>query len=138
MKYNPDSIGLIPDGEKCFIEVLEAVDHTAKNGNESIKLTVGVWEDVSMRAKIPVYLTQIYAFLFKHGCTALLGEAKFKSGEIFASDFIGKSCDAIIGIERGEYDGKKTEKNIVIDFLPRTAPAPERNAPPASDEEMPF
>lgn len=133
MKYDPEAIGIIPAGTECFAEVMESVDHTSKEGKESIKITFGIWEDVSMRCKIPVYITPKYALLFKHAIVSMIGEDKFKSGEILASDFVGKKCNVVIGVENSTYQGRDTQKNIVVD-IKKT----EYNKPATNEEPLPF
>ena len=128
---------LIPDGAKCFSEVMEAENHTSKeSGKESIMLKLAIWEDTSIRTYLFVYLTPAFMLLFKHGCIALLGVQKYKSGNIQAEDFIGKSCNVIIGIEKDK-TGKYLDKNKVKDFCIEEVkkPAPQSNQ---NDESLPF
>lgn len=140
MNYKPlsdsdiESINLIPEDSQCYAEVLEASNHISKDkGNESIKLVLGIWEDVSMRCKIFVYLTPNFPKLFKHAVVSMIGIDKYNSGDISCDDFINKTCDVIIGIEngKGEYEGKK--KNIIKDFLPT-----KYNKKHEKDNDMPF
>ena len=109
---------LIPEGEKCFAEVKESVDHTSQEGKESIKLKLAIWEDVSIRTYIFVYLTPAFMLLFKHACIALIGKEKYESGNIQAHDFEDKSCDVIIGVKKDK-TGKYPDKNIIKDFIER-------------------
>lgn len=126
---------LIPDGEKCYAEVKESSNHISKEGKESIMLNLDIWEDVSVRCKLYVYLTPAFMLLFKHACIAMLGQEKYDSGNIQAEDFLNKSCDVIIGIQKDK-KGQYPDKNIVKDFVVRSGSKPECNQ--QNNDGLPF
>lgn len=118
MNFNNEEVVVLEDGGKYYAEVSEAVNHTAKStGKESIKLVFDLFGTTSRVGQLPVYITPKFAKLFKHGIVAMLGEEKFKSNIVDAEDFVGKNCIVQVGIETGEYEGRKTEKFIVRDIL---------------------
>ena len=121
MKFEPkteeqiDAMFIIPDGTRCFCEVKEAGNHISKEGKESIKLHLAIWEDATIRTYLDVYLTPAFMKLFKHAADAMLTQEKYESGDIGPEDYEGKSCDCIIGIEKAK--GNFKEKNYIKDFI---------------------
>jgi hypothetical protein len=118
MNYTPmtdeeiENANLIPDSTECNAEIIESMEHTSKEGKESIKLIVEVYHGEG-KQKIFCYLTPAYAKLWKHAIVTMLGETVYQSGNISASMFEYKLCKVIIGVD--EYKGKK--KNIITDFI---------------------
>ena len=107
---------LIPDGSTCFAEVLEATDHTSNAGKESIKLKLQIWEGEIRKGIVFVYLTPAFAMLYKHACFAMLTQEIYESGTIAADNYVGKSCDVVIGVHKDK-SGTFPPKNVIKDFV---------------------
>jgi hypothetical protein len=137
MNYTPmtdeeiATANLIPDGTECAFEVAAASAHTSKARKESIKLALSVYYG-DMTRRIDVYLTPNYPKLFKHAIVSMLSQAEYEAGNISAEVFEDKTGRVIVGVEDNVYNGEKTKKNVVRDFLKST------NATTAKDNDLPF
>jgi hypothetical protein len=122
-KYTPksdaelSSAKLIPDGIYNF-EVMSAVHHISKTGNESIKLYLKIWDNDGKERFIYDYLSDSVSFHFKlkHFCMGTGLKGKYD-----ANTFNENDCQCMTGkLKIGKYKDRNdngTEKNTVLDYL---------------------
>jgi hypothetical protein len=77
--------------------------------------------------------------LFKHAAVAMGLQGKYDCGDLQATDFFQRSCDCVIGIEKGkenvEKGGMYPDKNTIKDFIQN---ATKPTIPTKEDDGMPF
>lgn len=139
---------LLPKGQYGF-EITNGEDAVSKSGNEMIKLWVTVFDANGGQNMFFDYLLESMAFKLRHAADACGLLAKYESGELVASDFIGKTGQCKVGIEPGKprEDGsgdKYPDKNRINDYVASGAsatPSAARPGPgdaPMIDDEIPF
>jgi hypothetical protein len=134
MNYTPmtdeeiATANLIPDGTECSFEVAAASLHTSKAGKESIKLALSVFNGDATR-RIYVYITPSFPMLFKRAICTMLSQEQYEAGGISPEAFEDKTGRVIVGVEDNVYNGEKTKKNVIRDFLKSTT---------AKDNDLPF
>lgn len=99
------------------LEITEAEDTVVKGTDrEQIKLRVAVWDGDRIRARIFDYLNESVAYKIRHICEATGQMAKYESGELKATDLLGKMCKGKIVIEKDK-KGQYPDKNKIQDYL---------------------
>ncbi len=136
--------GLIPAKTIVPFEVTAAEDSKSKAGNDMIVADLRLFTDDGKTRSIRVYLLEAMPALLFHFCTYSGLATEYGNGTLKASDCIGKTGYAEMGIKidkSGQYD----PQNIVKDFVrpeklkpgamaPKPAPAAGENL----DEDVPF
>jgi len=123
MKVNPrtdkefQDMKLMEPGEYAFT-VSEAVETYSQAGNEMIKLTLKVINNLGRVYTINDFLLDSDAMGFKirHLCDAVGLIDKYESGEINAKDILNKRGMAKISIQKDK-KGIYSDKNIVSDYI---------------------
>lgn len=140
----------------CSFEILPGVtlnnkvystsDCTSKNGNDMIMLVVNVFNDNGDTKILMDYLLEIAASKLRNAAVACNLLDKYESGQLFASDFIGKKGDLRIGIEKDK-TGQYADKNKILNYVTEKGSMPINEYPatmhPALnnsilDDEVPF
>lgn len=149
MRFEPlkeeDLISLIPDGTYAF-EVLEAQDATSRNGNEMIKLKLGIEYNGKQRIVFD-YLLEVMRFKLIHFCESTNLTHKYDNGTLTASDCEGKKGRVSIITEEqpgfakqnkvSDYIGTKAAK-AVNGSKPAGIGAPKVEEDTFQDQDIPF
>lgn len=106
---------LLPEGQYPF-EISGGEDTTSKAGNDMIKLTVRVFKDDGTFSLVTDYLMEQMMFKLKHACDACGLSEKYKSGELLGSDFIGKTGELKLKIQK-DTTGNYPDKNSIADYV---------------------
>lgn len=127
-----------PGNHKCA--VVECEEGTSRAGNEMFTLTLSVngyefkdWvgENVS-------------PWKLRHLVIGILGEKKWDSGEVKASELVGNTIDAELYHEDDEYEGKPIVRVRVRDYIVDGKPAKKATKPKdvkpveVADDDLPF
>lgn len=129
---------LMKEGEYDFL-VKDAKAHiNQKNGNQSIKLSVQVYNADGSSRIIDCYLSVNYKKLFAHFFSAVGLEDACKSGAITPEICINKSGRCLIGVDAQE-GSKFDPKNVILDFV-KASPSQQRSQEidPNFDDNIPF
>lgn len=107
---------LLPDGDYNF-NIIESSDKVSKSGNEMVHIVLNI-EHNNKFYLIHDYLLENDMMLFKirHCCEGLGLIDKYNSGEISASDFIGKKGKVRL-MSKSDKNGIYDTKNVVKDYL---------------------
>jgi len=121
LSFNPQSevdiLNLMPDGEYDFV-VKSADNHRSmKTGNQSIKLTLSVYDKAGKENTVFCYLSPNYMFLLKHFCDATGLEGAYEAGNLSPELCFGKSGRCKIAIEEPAEGSNYLPKNTVKDFV---------------------
>lgn len=139
-------MNLWPAGEYGF-EILEYAnfgqnsyvtkDTKSSAGNEMILLVVKVVNNEGNSIIIIDYLLEKMAFKLKHAAYSCgLGD-KYESGKLFATDFIGKSGNLKLKIDKDK-DRKYPDKNGVADYVPLEDNKQYQESKRDPEDEIPF
>lgn len=132
-------LNLIPDGEYNYL-VKDAVHHRSKSsGNESIKMTLTVYDQHGREHTIYCYLTTNYMFLLKHFTDSCGLESAYENGSLspeMCKNQVGR-CKVII--EQPEEGTNYLPKNIIKDFCKRQMSEPPKSELNSiDDKDIPF
>lgn len=128
----------IPKGEYDF-EVLEASDETSKSGNDMIKINMAIWQGDRVLCRVFDYLLPAMEAKLRHACDACGLLDRYQSGNLQASDFMGRTGKVKIKIKKAT--AEYAEKNEVEDYVCRPAKilGSQRNVEQKpNDENLPF
>ena len=106
---------LLPEGEYGF-EISGGEDTTSKAGNDMIKLTVRVFKDDGKFLLVDDYLLESMMYKIKHACDACGLQEQYESGNLFGSDFIGKTGMLKLKIQR-DTTGNYPDRNSIVDYI---------------------
>lgn len=106
---------LLPEGIYGF-EISMGEDTTSKKGNEMIKLTVRLFKDDGKFILVDDYLLESMMFKLKHACDACGLSDKYQSGELVAADFVGKTGNLKLKIQK-DTTGNYPDRNSIADYL---------------------
>lgn len=151
MRFEPkteeelQSMNLLEGGEYDF-EVLDAKDDTSKNGNDMVKLKLGVYGDGERQHWVYDYLVATEASAYKirgfAESAGLLNE--YLLGEINAEQMVGKTGRCQIGIQKDK-SGQYPDKNIVRNYIKaESSGGAKKESKPANggavvmDDDIPF
>lgn len=95
-------------------EVTDACEKTSEAGNEMIELTLRLSDGERTRL-INDHLLDKTPEKTRHACAACGLLAQYESGELSAVDFIGKTGNVSLRIEKGR-NGYR-DKNMIADYL---------------------
>lgn len=126
MEFNPEDgassggFDLLPEG-MYDVKVIEAEERVSQKGNQMIALTLSARHPDGYDCRIWDYLVSTSAAVFKirmfcHGADLM---KQFESGRLKASECIGRTLTAKIGVESGR-DGY-SDRNTIIDYQPSGA-----------------
>ena len=111
--------GLIPAKTICDVEVINSEDRTSKGGNEMIELNLKVFHE-GRTTSIKDFIVFSDAYLSKkkrsEACISFDLVKQEKSGQLFASDFTGKSGKVMIGIQTDK-NGEYPDKNNILAYV---------------------
>lgn len=135
------SEGLIPAKTICDIEVLKATDEVSKtSNNEMIVLKLKVFHGNGFKI-ITDYITfgnsNAAEFKLRRSCETFGIINAYNSGNVFASDYEGKSGKAKIGIQ-SDKTGQYPDKNVINEYLKPESPMGENAAKVELKDEVPF
>lgn len=125
MRFTPkteqelQAMALVEPGEYSF-QVIEALDQTAKSGNEMIKLKLKIWDNMGRERLIFDYVLEAMAFKLRHFCDATGLTEKYEAGELRASDCPGRAGKLDLSLETGKQKpegGYYPDKNSVKDYI---------------------
>ncbi len=146
MKFNVKSdaelsvMNLIPEGEYQF-EVQSAEDTTSKSGNDMIKLVLCVWDSEGRQHTIYDYLLEAMPKKLKHFAKHIGLLDKYESGELLATECIGK-CGTLHLVIQEDKTGKYPPKNSVADYLEKKDFVAQASTPVTEadlfDDSIPF
>lgn len=131
---------LLPKGDYDF-QVLEAEDTKSKQGNDMIKVNLGIFHGEAMRLRVFDYLLSAMEAKLRHFCdtTGLL--AVYEAGTLCAQDCKGRSGRVKLIVEEDE-SGKYDTKNVVKDYICRPAKPIGHSVEPAptlpAEDDIPF
>ena len=131
-KFNP-----IPKGEYDF-EVLEASDETSKSGNDMIKINLAIWQGDKVLCRVFDYLLPAMEAKLRHACDACGLLDRYQSGNLQASDFMGRTGKVKIRIKKAT--SEYAEKNEVEDYICRPAKefGSQNKETTPNEENLPF
>lgn len=109
--------GLIQPGTYDF-EVMFATDDISGKGNEMIILGLNVFDDSGRARSIKDYLLESMAYKLRHAADACDLISQYESGNLVASDFVGKTGKLKIVIQKDKA-GQYPDKNSVQDYIKR-------------------
>lgn len=121
MKFTPKSDKelaeerLIPEGTYGF-EISGGVDKVSKAGNEMIELTVRVFKPDGNFVLVTDYLMEAILYKVSHAAKACGLEDKYNAGNLHGEDFIGKTGELKLGIQKDK-NGQYPDKNVVKDYI---------------------
>ncbi len=136
---------LLPEGQYGF-EISGGVDKTSKAGNEMIELTVRVFKEDGTFLLVTDYLMEVILYKVSHAAKVCGLEDKYNAGTLEAGDFIGKTGQLKLGIQKDK-NGQYPDKNVVKDYVvpkdgEESAPPKGSNAAAAKkddlEDEIPF
>lgn len=125
MRFNPkseneiQSAGLIEEGIYNF-QITLATDEVSSKGNEMIKLTIKIWDNNDCEKIIFDYLLEAMHYKLRHFAEVTGLIKKYESGELTASDCVGKSGKLNLVIQEGKPKpdgGFYPNKNSVKDYV---------------------
>lgn len=146
--------GLLQPGTYSF-EIVAAEEKTSAKGNDMIELKLFVYDDEGRPRTMRDFLTESIAYKLRHAAEVCGLLDDYEAGELTASDFIGKTGQLKIRIEKDK-SGQYPDKNGVADYIkpedsivrPVSAhnrakadgyqAAKEAQAPIELDDEIPF
>ena len=117
MRFNPDAEDaplLLAPGEYDF-EVLGAEEKTSSSGNDMFVLKLRAGSNGNSRFLIDYVLAKNTKKVFGLAKACGLVE-RILTGEILATDFIGKKGRALLSIEKGKAD--YPDRNVVVRYVP--------------------
>ncbi len=116
-------------------KVYSTSDTTSKAGNDMILLVVNVYNE-SGESKILIdYILESAAAKLRNLCIACGMLDKYESGQVFASDFIGKKGELKLGIEKDK-SGQYADKNKVANYVGEKSTNDYSH--PVYDDSVPF
>lgn len=132
-------LNLMPDGTYDFL-VKEANHHRSQTtGNESIKLTLAVYDNNGREHKVYCYLTPAYMKLLAHFCNATGLTQAYEAGSLSAAMCVNQAGKCIIGRDEPEFGSKYSPKNVIVDFLKRESVDPPKSViDPHLNDDIPF
>ena len=124
LSFNPlsevDILNLLPEDEYDFV-VKNADNHRSmKTGNQSIKLTLGVYDKAGRENTVFCYLSPNFMFLLKHFCDSVGLEESYEKGILNPAICVNRSGRCKILIEEPEVGTNYMPKNVVKDFIKST------------------
>lgn len=143
LQFTPETeeelLDLMPDGEYDFYVKESEKYVNQKNGNQSIKLTLGIINHRNIEKLLNCYLSVNYKLLLKHFCDATGLEEHYKKGTLSPEHCKNQSgkCKIITEIQEGT---NYPPKNVIRDFVKRV-PGAQNTAPPVNDfidDTIPF
>lgn len=121
MKFTPKSDKelaeerLLPEGTYGF-EISGGEDKTSKAGNDMIELTVRVFKPDGSFLLVTDYLMEAILYKVSHAAKACGLEDKYMAGSLSGQDFIGKTGELKLGIQKDK-NGTYPDKNVVKDYI---------------------
>lgn len=125
MRFKPktqeelDSMNLFKAGIYSF-KVTNAQDQTSKSGNEMLKITLEIYDDMGNIHHLFDYLLEAMAHKLHSFCKSVGLLELYKNGALHSNDCIGKCGLVEIGIEKGKENpqgGFYADKNAVKKYL---------------------
>lgn len=122
-------------------EVTDAKEEVSKNGNDQIKMMVKLYDTEGKSFSLFDYLssTEAMAYKVRHFASAAGLIAQYERGELKASDCLGKTGRAQVGIEKAK--NGFPAKNNISDYVPVTGqrqPLVQSVPVEEIDDEIPF
>jgi len=139
MRFNPEEAEnqLLAEGDADF-EVLKAEDATSKSGNEMIQLLLKVWDNQGQQGNVFDYLLPKLAWKIKQFCLATgIPLEKFKSGELSASDCLGKTGKAFIKTQKDK-TGQYADKTVIAGYAELEEAKNNKTGAEFKDDDIPF
>lgn len=121
MKFTPKSDKelaeerLLPEGTYGF-EISGGEDKKSKAGNDMIELTVRVFKPDGTFLLVTDYLMEAILYKVSHAAKACGLEDKYNSGTLHVEDFIGKTGELKLAIQKDK-NGQYPDKNVVKDYV---------------------
>lgn len=106
---------LLPEGQYPF-EISGGEDTISKAGNDMIKLTVRVFKNDGTFLLVDDYLLESMMYKIKHACDACGLSDKYESGELLGSDFIGRTGELKLKIQK-DTTGNYPDRNSIADYI---------------------
>lgn len=130
--------GLLPKGTYDF-EIVEAKDKVSKSNNEMIELKVAIYDENGSARFIFDYLLESVAYKLRHAAYACGLGAHYENGVLSAHDFVGKSGQAEVIIQKDK-TGQYSDKNSVRDYVVGANGTAHKNGNASADlnDEVPF
>lgn len=144
MKFSPKSekeiaeVNLLPEGSYPY-QISQGEDKISKAGNEMIQLLVRVFKPDGSFNLVTDYLMEAVAHKLRHAADASGLTAKYESGQLLGADFVGKTGNLKLKIQKDK-NGVYSDKNVIADYIvPKDgeaqAPLPKKFV---DDSEIPF
>jgi hypothetical protein len=96
-------------------EIIEGEDKVSQAGNPMIELTVKVTDAKGVSRFVKDYLLEQWPVKLRHAAEACGVLEKYEAGELIAADFIGKTGQLTLTIEKDK-TRKFPDKNAVTDY----------------------
>jgi hypothetical protein len=118
-----------------LFEVVVSEDYKSKTTEKKmIKLTLTVWDKNNRERILFDYLGSEAVFKIKQFCDATGLQEKYKTGELSAEDFLGKSGKCMIGIQVDK-TGQYADRNSIKSYVKLEVNKVEE---PALNDDIPF
>lgn len=128
---------LMKDGEYDFCVKHMQYYTSPKNGNQSLKTSIQVFDNDGSSKIIECYLTPNYKKLFAHFFSSVGCEDDCKTGAIMPDKYVNLTGRCVIGIDRNE--GTTFDpKNIIVDFVKSSSPQKKQDIDPDLNDSIPF
>ncbi len=142
-KSEQDLLELMPDGEYDFLVRAAENYRNPNNGNQSIKLTVEVYDKNGKAKSIFCYLSPNFLILLKHFCDAVGLEYAYQAGTLSAEMCLSQSGRCKVIIKQPKEGTNYQPKNEIKDFIkgdkkPMIPPATDNSKDDGFDNDLPF
>lgn len=144
LNFSPQSeeevLNLLPTGEYDFL-VKNAEHYTAPStGNQSIKLTLSVYDANGVEKTLTCFLTVKFMFLLKHFMDSVGLSEQYNAGNLSAEMCLNQSGRCKVIIEQPKDGSPYGPKNTIKDFIKKSdavsLPAEQKND--FIDDTIPF
>lgn len=136
-----DTMSLLQPGVYNF-NVTDAVEQQSRNGNDMIKLTLEVYDDLGNTRTVFDYILEAMATKLHSFCCAIGAEHHYRNGTLRQSDCINKSGRLELTVEPGKDKpdgGVYPDRNGVKRYLDKDVSVTKSSPQPADfDDDVPF
>lgn len=124
-------------------DVNDATNQTSKAGAPMIVVDISVFNDQGERKFLKDYLVAAMEFKLRHICETCGILDRYESGNLDASDFIGRSGRVKLGVEpkTDKYPAKNVVRDYDVDKSKRLSPStalPNAPADHPANQDIPF
>jgi hypothetical protein len=136
-----DAYSLLKPGTYNF-NVIDAVEQQSRSGNDMIKLTLEVYDDLGNTRNIFDYILEAMATKLHSFCVAIGAEHHYTNGTLRQSDCINKSGKLELVIQQGKDKpdgGVYPDANSVKRYLTKDTKVTKSSPEPVTfDDDVPF